>query len=79
MSHSTIPPHPKPADLDPRTAALEAAFEQRILVMDGATGTAMQDADLSAEDFGGPLTTRCATGPPDVIIRPFCCSGRLPS
>ena len=59
MRHSTIPPHPKPADLEPRTAALEAAFEQRILVMDGATGTAMQDADLSADDFGGAELEGC--------------------
>jgi len=51
--HPAIQAPPRPADLDERTAALEAALTQRILVMDGATGTAMQAVELGPEDFGG--------------------------
>jgi 5-methyltetrahydrofolate--homocysteine methyltransferase len=36
-----------------RTEMLRAALEERILVLDGAMGTAIQALDLSAEDFGG--------------------------
>ena len=42
-----------------RIAALEAALDERILVLDGATGTAMQDANLTAEDFGGEELDGC--------------------
>ena len=42
-----------------RTAALRQALEQRILVLDGATGTAMQDANLGPEDFGGAELEGC--------------------
>ena len=28
-------------------------LKERILVIDGATGTALQELDLTAEDFGG--------------------------
>ena len=33
-------PPPEPADREARTAALVSALEERILVLDGATGTA---------------------------------------
>ncbi len=42
-----------------RAAALKAALDQRILVLDGATGTAMQDANLTADDFGGEELEGC--------------------
>ncbi|HEV7517357.1 MAG TPA: homocysteine S-methyltransferase family protein, partial [Thermoanaerobaculia bacterium] len=59
--------------MDERRARLEAALNARILVLDGATGTAMQAANLSAEDFGGPELegcneNLCATRP-DVVDR----------
>ncbi|HZF12280.1 MAG TPA: methionine synthase [Thermoanaerobaculia bacterium] len=68
-----VPVPERPADLDERRARLLAAFEARVLVMDGATGTAMQAANLSAADFGGPdlegcNENLCATRP-DVVDR----------
>ncbi|HEX7409717.1 MAG TPA: methionine synthase [Candidatus Binatia bacterium] len=42
-----------------RTQALHAALEERILVLDGAMGTAIQAMDLTAEDFGGPNLEGC--------------------
>ncbi len=42
-----------------RTQALVAALEQRILVLDGAMGTAIQGKNLTAEDFGGPDLEGC--------------------
>src|SRR5688500_17458829 len=48
-----------PPDREARTAALLQAFEERVLVMDGATGTALQRLDLDAEDFGGPELEGC--------------------
>lgn len=53
----TLPP--RPADLDARRAALEEALTHRILVLDGATGTAFQDAGLTADDFGGAELEGC--------------------
>ncbi len=44
----------KAADRDGRTAALLASLSERILVLDGATGTGLQDLSLAADDFGGP-------------------------
>jgi 5-methyltetrahydrofolate--homocysteine methyltransferase len=49
----------RPADLDERTQALLQALEERILVLDGATGTALQARDLTPEDFGGPELEGC--------------------
>ncbi len=68
-----VPVPARPADLDERRARLEAALNARILVLDGATGTAMQAANLTAEDFGGPELegcneNLCATRP-DVVDR----------
>jgi 5-methyltetrahydrofolate--homocysteine methyltransferase len=42
-----------------RSEALRAALQERILVLDGAMGTAIQAADLAAEDFGGPSLDGC--------------------
>ena len=42
-----------------RIAALKSALAQRILVMDGAMGTAIQSMELTAEDFGGPEYEGC--------------------
>src|SRR5829696_3684207 len=66
-----VPVPPRPADLEARTAALLAALDQRVLVLDGATGTALQGVVLTADDFGGPdlegcNENLCATRP-DVV------------
>ncbi|QHT45257.1 methionine synthase [Bacillus sp. SB49] len=37
----------------------ERQLEKRILILDGAMGTMIQDADLSAEDFGGEAYEGC--------------------
>jgi 5-methyltetrahydrofolate--homocysteine methyltransferase len=42
-----------------RLAALRAALNERILVLDGAMGTAIQAANLTADDFGGPELEGC--------------------
>src|ERR1041384_4855851 len=42
-----------------RTQQLLDALDQRILVMDGAMGTMIQQKNLSAEDFGGPALDGC--------------------
>jgi 5-methyltetrahydrofolate--homocysteine methyltransferase len=54
-----IPIPSQPADLDARRALLLEALSERILVLDGATGTALQAANLSAADFGGPELEGC--------------------
>jgi 5-methyltetrahydrofolate--homocysteine methyltransferase len=54
-----VPVPSRPADLDARTAALRAALDTRILVLDGATGTALQGVILTADDFGGPDLEGC--------------------
>lgn len=36
-----------------RVQALKSALQSKILVLDGATGTAIQDKNLTADDFGG--------------------------
>jgi 5-methyltetrahydrofolate--homocysteine methyltransferase len=54
-----VPVPPRPADLEARTAALQAALDERILVLDGATGTALQGVRLTADDFGGPDLEGC--------------------
>ncbi len=54
-----------------RIAALKAALAQRILVLDGAMGTAIQSFDLGPDDFGGPEYEGCneylVVTRPDVI------------
>jgi 5-methyltetrahydrofolate--homocysteine methyltransferase len=55
-----------------RREALCAALEQRILVLDGAMGTMIQDRHLTAADFGGPALEGCnehlVLTRPDVIL-----------
>lgn len=48
-----------PSDRQERTQALLEAAEERILVLDGATGTAIQGFQLSASDFGGAAYEGC--------------------
>ena len=63
---------PEPPDRAARERALLAALEQRILVLDGATGTAFQAADLGPEDFGGAELEGCneilVATRPDVVL-----------
>jgi len=70
MSEPTPIPPPA-ADREARTAALLEALEERILVLDGATGTALQAANLTAADFGGAELEGCneqlAVTRPDVV------------
>jgi 5-methyltetrahydrofolate--homocysteine methyltransferase len=40
-------------------AALQELLERRVLVLDGAMGTALQGRDLTAADFGGPALEGC--------------------
>jgi 5-methyltetrahydrofolate--homocysteine methyltransferase len=42
-----------------RAKLLEELLAERILVIDGATGTAIQEHNLTAEDFGGPHLEGC--------------------
>ncbi|MCG3147643.1 MAG: Methionine synthase [Verrucomicrobiae bacterium] len=42
-----------------RTQLLSDALNQRILVLDGAMGTMIQQRDLTAADFGGPALEGC--------------------
>jgi 5-methyltetrahydrofolate--homocysteine methyltransferase len=42
-----------------RTARLESLLAERILVLDGATGTYLQGRDLTARDFGGEQYEGC--------------------
>lgn len=70
LDPSSLDPGP-PEDLELRRTALLGALEERILVLDGATGTAMQSQPLTAEDFGsddldGCNEILCATRP-DVV------------
>jgi 5-methyltetrahydrofolate--homocysteine methyltransferase len=57
--HFDVPFPPEPADRAARLAALLGALDERILVLDGATGTALQARDLTAADFGGPDLEGC--------------------
>lgn len=55
-----------------RSNLLEQALDQRILVLDGAMGTMIQNRDLVAADFGGPALEGCNENlvltRPDVIL-----------
>src|SRR5712692_1255565 len=42
-----------------RLEALRQAFSERIVVIDGAAGTSIQDMHLTAADFGGPQLDGC--------------------
>ena len=54
-----VPFPARPSDVDERTALLRSALDERILVLDGATGTALQGVVLTADDFGGPELEGC--------------------
>ena len=62
-----------PEDREARTQALLEGLEERILVLDGATGTGLQDENLTAADFGGPELEGCnenlCSTRPDVVLR----------
>ncbi len=58
-SRTAVPAFAQPADRDARTQALLEALEERILVLDGATGTALQGYDLTVDDFGGAEYEGC--------------------
>ena len=62
-----------PPDSTSRIAALVDALDARILVLDGATGTAMQSENLTADDFGGEALDGCnenlVVTRPDVVER----------
>jgi len=55
-----------------RLHALEDALATRVLVLDGAMGTMLQDRHLTAADFGGPALEGCnenlVVTRPDVIL-----------
>ncbi len=55
-----------------RREALEDALATRVLVLDGAMGTMLQDRDLTADDFGGKNLEGCnenlVVTRPDVIL-----------
>ncbi len=59
-------------DFDIRQQALLDALETRILVLDGAMGTMVQQHQLTAADFGGPALEGCNENlvltRPDVIL-----------
>ena len=48
-----------------RTGELRAVMAERILVLDGATGTMLQAKELGPEDFGGPELEGCN----EVLVR----------
>jgi 5-methyltetrahydrofolate--homocysteine methyltransferase len=56
---------------DLRLQALEDALATRVLVLDGAMGTMLQDRHLTAADFGGPALEGCneylVISRPDVV------------
>jgi len=76
MSQSVSYEVPIPAarqDTEGRVAALLEAFDERVLVMDGATGTALQAENLTPADFGGEALDGCNENlcftRPDVVDR----------
>ena len=50
----------KNTDREQRIAALRQAMTQRVLLLDGASGTYLQGLDLGAEDFGGEKYEGCS-------------------
>src|ERR1700739_952569 len=59
-------------DFQQSEKALRELLAQRILVLDGAMGTMLQQRNLSAEDFGGPALEGCNENlvrtRPDVVL-----------
>lgn len=60
-------------NLTERALQLGELLRQRILVLDGAMGTMLQQADLTAADFGGPELEGCNENL--VITRPDVITG----
>ena len=60
-------------NLTERARQLGELLRQRILVLDGAMGTMLQQADLTAADFGGPELEGCNENL--VITRPDVITG----
>jgi methionine synthase I (cobalamin-dependent) len=60
------------SNLIQRGVALRELLRERILIMDGAMGTMLQQANLTAEDFGGPHLEGCNENlvltRPDVVL-----------
>src|SRR6201982_1760749 len=58
--------------LNESAKALRELLQQRILVLDGAMGTMLQQANLTAEDFGGAALEGCNENlvrtRPDVVL-----------
>jgi 5-methyltetrahydrofolate--homocysteine methyltransferase len=58
--------------MNDRSRLLDEVLAERILVLDGATGTALQARDLTAEDFGGVHLEGCNENlvltRPDVVL-----------
>src|SRR4051812_32722798 len=48
-----------PHNFAPALSPIERALNERILVLDGAMGTAIQNRNLTADDFGGPDLEGC--------------------
>ncbi len=61
LAHGAMP-------MDPRGAAYLEAARQRVVIFDGAMGTSLQLADLSADDYGGPALEGCSEAV--VLTRP---------
>src|ERR1700682_3007691 len=59
-------------DFTKSAQALRELLSQRILVLDGAMGTMLQQRDLTAEDFGGAALEGCNENlvrtRPDVVL-----------
>jgi len=68
----TVPDPSVIASGSDRTEELRALMAERILVLDGATGTMLQSKDLGADDFGGEEYEGCneilVRTRPDVIL-----------
>ena len=56
---------PRPDSADAIRELFLDALSRRILVIDGAMGTAFQERDLSADDFGGEELAGCN----EVLVR----------
>jgi len=66
-----------------RQEALDDILAERVLVLDGAMGTMLQQRNLTAADFGGPALEGCNESlnrtRPDVVreIHPRLSGGRI--
>ena len=58
-SHLPAPLPPPPGQHGRRVEALRAAMRERVLVLDGAMGTQLQNQNLKAADFGGAEYEGC--------------------